>query len=113
MVLNSTFKHKTLLFKLLSKVLLHGKIWSISTYPSPNSLSISIDCLENFVERNLAFLENSEIKQKVKTRNGALTSQLRYNWGVEAKNRGNNLHHAETQLACQCSIPSFYFLFDF
>jgi hypothetical protein len=32
-------------------------------------------------------LENSEIKQKVKTRNGALTSQLRYNWGVEAKNR--------------------------
>jgi CRISPR/Cas system Type II protein with McrA/HNH and RuvC-like nuclease domain len=26
---------------------------------------------------------------------GALTSQLRYNWGVEAKNRDNNLHHAE------------------
>jgi CRISPR-associated endonuclease Csn1 len=32
---------------------------------------------------------------EVKTRNGALTSQLRYNWGVEAKNRDNNLHHAE------------------
>jgi CRISPR-associated endonuclease Csn1 len=24
-----------------------------------------------------------------------LTSQLRYNWGVKEKNRGNNLHHAE------------------
>ena len=60
-----------------------------------NDTAYASKFIKNFVERNLAFLENSEIKQKVKTRNGALTSQLRYNWGVEAKNRDNNLHHAE------------------
>jgi CRISPR-associated endonuclease Csn1 len=58
-----------------------------------NDTAYASKFIKNFVERNLAFLENSEIKQKVKTRNGALTSQLRYNWGVEAKNRDNNLHH--------------------
>ncbi|SSC07859.1 type II CRISPR RNA-guided endonuclease Cas9 [bacterium endosymbiont of Bathymodiolus sp. 5 South] len=60
-----------------------------------NDTAYASKFIKNFVERNLAFLENSEIKQKVKTRNGALTSQLRYNWGVKEKNRGNNLHHAE------------------
>ncbi len=51
--------------------------------------------IKNFVQRHLEFTKNDEIKQKVKARSGALTDQLRYNWGIENKNRNNNLHHAE------------------
>jgi CRISPR-associated endonuclease Csn1 len=51
--------------------------------------------IKNFVQKHLEFKKNDNIKQKVKVRNGSLTDQLRYNWGVEEKNRGNNLHHAE------------------
>ena len=51
--------------------------------------------IKNFVEQNLVFSENSEIKQKVKARSGTLTSQLRYNWGIGDKDRNTNLHHAE------------------
>jgi CRISPR-associated endonuclease Csn1 len=51
--------------------------------------------IKNFVERHLEFSKNDDFKQKVKVRSGALTSQLRYNWGVGEKNRDNNTHHAE------------------
>ncbi|BAS68111.1 type II CRISPR RNA-guided endonuclease Cas9 [Bathymodiolus septemdierum thioautotrophic gill symbiont] len=51
--------------------------------------------IKNFVQNHLQFSQNDTIKQKVKVRSGALTNQLRYNWGIEEKNRDNNLHHAE------------------
>ena len=60
-----------------------------------NDTAYSARFIKNFVENNLKFNENDAIKQKVKTRNGALTDQLRYNWGIPEKNRDNNLHHAE------------------
>ncbi len=60
-----------------------------------NDTAYASKFIKNFVEKNLIFAENSEIKQKVKVRSGALTNQLRYNWNIEEKNRGNNLHHAE------------------
>lgn len=60
-----------------------------------NDTAYASKFIKNFVEKNLVFSENLEIKQKVKVRSGALTDQLRYSWGVEEKNRGNNLHHAE------------------
>ena len=50
---------------------------------------------KNFVENNLLFRENSNIKQKVKVRSGSLTSHLRYIWGIQDKNRENHFHHAE------------------
>ena len=50
---------------------------------------------KNFVEANLQFTPRGDIKQKVKTRSGALTSQLRHNWGIAEKNRDQNYHHAE------------------
>lgn len=60
-----------------------------------NDTAYASKFIKNFVEKNLLFSEKLEIKQKVKVRSGALTDQLRYSWGVEEKNRGNNLHHAE------------------
>ncbi|SFV89185.1 CRISPR-associated protein, Csn1 family [hydrothermal vent metagenome] len=60
-----------------------------------NDTAYASKFIKSFVEKNLIFAENSEIKQKVKVRSGALTNQLRYNWDIEEKNRGNNLHHAE------------------
>ncbi len=62
--------------------------------------------IKKFVEQNLVFSENTEIKQKVKTRSGALTDQLRYNWGIKEKNRGNNLHHAEDAIILAFSTQS-------
>jgi CRISPR-associated endonuclease Csn1 len=50
--------------------------------------------LKNFIEQNLILGENNG-KQKVFTRNGMLTSSLRYQWGINNKNRDNNYHHAE------------------
>jgi len=50
--------------------------------------------LKNFIEQNLLIGEDDS-KQKVFTRNGMLTSTLRYQWGINAKNRKNNYHHAE------------------
>ncbi|SFV86453.1 CRISPR-associated protein, Csn1 family [hydrothermal vent metagenome] len=60
-----------------------------------NDTAYASKFIKKFVEQNLVFSDNSKIKQKVKVRSGALTNQLRYNWGIEEKNRGNNLHHAE------------------
>ena len=50
--------------------------------------------IKNFVENNLLFKENDKIKQKVKVRNGALTSYLRHLWGLGKKDRNSHLHHA-------------------
>jgi CRISPR-associated endonuclease Csn1 len=50
--------------------------------------------LKNFIENNLILGEDNA-KQKVFTRNGMLTSTLRYQWGINDKNRDNNYHHAE------------------
>ena len=50
--------------------------------------------LKNFIEQNL-ILGEDDGKQKVFTRNGMLTSTLRYQWGINDKNRENNYHHAE------------------
>ena len=50
--------------------------------------------LKNFIEQNL-ILGKEDGKQKVFTRNGMLTSTLRYQWGINDKNRNSNYHHAE------------------
>lgn len=60
-----------------------------------NDTAYASKFIKNFVQNHLEFSKNDEIKQKVKVRTGALTDQLRHNWGVEGKNRGGNLHHAE------------------
>jgi CRISPR-associated endonuclease Csn1 len=48
--------------------------------------------VKNYIEAHIDFGSN---KLPVQTRNGMLTSQLRFKWGVGDKNRGSHLHHAE------------------
>ena len=60
-----------------------------------NDTAYAAKFIKNFVENHLEFKHNNKIKQKVKVRTGALTNQLRYNWGLAEKDRKNNLHHAE------------------
>lgn len=71
-----------------------------------NDTAYASKFIKKFVAQNLVFSENSEIKQKVKVRSGALTDQLRYNWGVGDKNRDENLHHAEDAIILAFSTQS-------
>ena len=60
-----------------------------------NDTAYAAKFIKNFVEKHLEFRDNEQIKQKVKVRTGALTGQLRYNWGLSKKDRKKNFHHAE------------------
>lgn len=60
--------------------------------------------IKNFIEENLELTSKS--KQKVFTRNGALTSMLRHNWGIPAKNRNTHLHHAQDAMILAFSTQS-------
>lgn len=71
-----------------------------------NDTAYAARFIKNFVQRHLEFSKNDNIKQKVKVRSGALTDQLRYNWGIEEKNRDNNLHHAEDAIILAFSTQS-------
>ncbi|MBD3795747.1 MAG: type II CRISPR RNA-guided endonuclease Cas9 [Epsilonproteobacteria bacterium] len=59
-----------------------------------NDTSYIAKFVKNYIEAHIAFKESKD-KQHVFTRNGMLTSQLRYKWGVGDKNRQTHLHHAE------------------
>ncbi len=43
---------------------------------------------------------------RVQTRNGALTSNLRHAWGLGKKNRDNDRHHAQDAIVLACSTQS-------
>lgn len=58
-----------------------------------NDTSFMSKFIKNFIENNLELTAKGS--QKVFTRNGALTSLLRHNWGIGDKNRDNHLHHAQ------------------
>lgn len=60
--------------------------------------------IKNFIEENLEL--TSKFKQKVFTRNGALTSMLRHNWGVSQKTRDTHLHHAQDAIILAFSTQS-------
>ena len=62
-----------------------------------NDTSYISKFVKNYIEAHIEF-KNSKAKQHVFTRNGMLTTQLRYKWGVGDKNRENHLHHAEDAL---------------
>lgn len=59
-----------------------------------NDTSYIAKFVKNYIEAHIAFKESKD-KQHVFTRNGMLTTQLRYKWGVGDKNRKTHLHHAE------------------
>lgn len=71
-----------------------------------NDTAYAARFIKNFVQNHLEFSKNDKIKQKVKVRTGALTDQLRHNWGIENKNRSNNLHHAEDAIILAFSTQS-------
>lgn len=82
--------------------------------------------IKNFVEQNLKFADNPDIKQKVKVRNGMVTSHLAYLWGIgrviqeilptekedrdekdpTKKVRDNHLHHALDALVIAATTQS-------
>ncbi|MBA1438175.1 MAG: type II CRISPR RNA-guided endonuclease Cas9 [Epsilonproteobacteria bacterium] len=75
-----------------------------------NDTSYIAKFIKNYIEAHIAFRE-SKNKQHVFTRNGMLTSQLRYKWGVGDKNRQTHLHHAEDAIivafATQAQVQKF------
>ena len=72
-----------------------------------NDTAYASKFIKKFVQDHLEFLKNDNIKQKVKVRSGALTDQLRHNWGVNRKDRDdNNLHHAEDAIILAFSTQS-------
>jgi hypothetical protein len=108
----STFKHKTLLFKLLSKVLLHGKIWSISTYPSSNSLSISIDCKEENYQ-----ITNPTIKRVFSQFRKVLNAVIRKHGSfdvmhIEMARELNNFYILATRYYFFHPLPNIQMVFD-
>ena len=62
-----------------------------------NDTSYISKFVKNYIEAHVDF-NKSKAKQHVFTRNGMLTTQLRFKWGVGDKNRENHLHHAEDAL---------------
>ena len=62
-----------------------------------NDTSYISKFIKNYIEAHIEF-KKSKDKQHVFTRNGMLTTQLRFKWGVGDKNRDNHLHHAEDAL---------------
>lgn len=70
-----------------------------------NDTSYISKFVKNYIEAHAEF-KNSGAKQHVFTRNGMLTSQLRYKWGVGDKNRENHLHHAEDAIIVAFSTQS-------
>jgi len=59
-----------------------------------NDTSYISKFVKNYIESHVEFKKSND-KQHVFTRNGMLTSQLRFKWGVGDKNRQTHLHHAE------------------
>lgn len=57
-----------------------------------NDTAFATIFIKDFIANNLEL--NSKDKTKVLTRNGALTSMLRHNFGLSQKARDNHLHHA-------------------
>ncbi|MCK9472755.1 type II CRISPR RNA-guided endonuclease Cas9 [Sulfurimonas sp.] len=70
-----------------------------------NDTSYISKFVKNYIEAHIEFKE-SKAKQHVFTRNGMLTSQLRYKWGVGDKNRDNHFHHAEDAIILAFSTQS-------
>jgi CRISPR-associated endonuclease Csn1 len=70
-----------------------------------NDTSYIAKFVKNYIEAHIAFKESKD-KQHVFTRNGMLTSQLRYKWGVGDKNRQTHLHHAEDAIIVAFSTQS-------
>lgn len=55
--------------------------------------------LKNHLEQNLDLGKGN----RVQTRNGMLTSNLRHAWGLGKKNRDNDRHHAQDAIVLACS----------
>ncbi|WP_428739261.1 type II CRISPR RNA-guided endonuclease Cas9 [Sulfurimonas sp.] len=70
-----------------------------------NDTSYIAKFVKNYIEAHIAFKESKD-KQHVFTRNGMLTTQLRYKWGVGDKNRQTHLHHAEDAIIVAFSTQS-------